>query len=151
MKCSPFMELEDSSPCSQQPTTGRYPESIESSRYSHILFKIHLNIIFPLQRSSPKMPIKLRTNVIILINVNARKHLYLSLNILSDWSSKLELHDELHFRHVSDKQQGNRILWYPRTETGPIQVILVRQKWTKYGSRERVCWASMCLSRIPVN
>lgn len=84
MKFMPFVEPEDSSPYPQELTTGPNPESIESSSYSHILFKIHLNIIVPLQPFSPKVSLKFKINVIFLININAREHLNLNLNVLSD-------------------------------------------------------------------
>lgn len=151
MKFMPFVEPEDSSPCPQEPTAGPYPESIESSSYPDILFKIHLNIIVPRQPSSHEASLKFKINVIFLVNINVWNHLNLNVNVLWYWSSNFEPYDELHFGHVSHYRQGNLILWYPHTETGPIQAILVRQKWTKYGSRELVCSSHICLSHIPVN
>jgi hypothetical protein len=47
------MEPEDSLPCTQQPTTGPYPESAEpSSPHRSLLPKVHLNVILlPTPRS----------------------------------------------------------------------------------------------------
>jgi hypothetical protein len=42
------MEPEVSLPCSQEPSTGAYPEPDQSSPYHPILSKIHFNIIHPL-------------------------------------------------------------------------------------------------------
>jgi hypothetical protein len=42
-----FAELEGCLPCSQKPATGPYPEPGEYNSHSHILFKIHFNIILP--------------------------------------------------------------------------------------------------------
>jgi hypothetical protein len=48
-----FMESEGSLPCSQNPSTGPYPEADHSSAYHPIQAKIHLNIILqPTSRSS---------------------------------------------------------------------------------------------------
>jgi hypothetical protein len=41
------MEPEGSLPCSQEPSTGPYPEPDQSSQYDSILSKIHFNIIHP--------------------------------------------------------------------------------------------------------
>jgi hypothetical protein len=41
------MEPEGSLPCSQEPSTGIYPEPDESSAYQPILSKIQINIILP--------------------------------------------------------------------------------------------------------
>jgi hypothetical protein len=35
-KFSAFMELEDSSPCSQEPATGPYPQPDESTKKQHV-------------------------------------------------------------------------------------------------------------------
>jgi hypothetical protein len=45
------MEPEGSLPCSQEPSTGLYPQLDQCSPYHPILslFKIHLNIILPLR------------------------------------------------------------------------------------------------------
>jgi hypothetical protein len=43
-----FMETERSLPCSQEPSTGPYPQPDLPSLYQLILSKIHLNIIHPL-------------------------------------------------------------------------------------------------------
>jgi hypothetical protein len=43
----PFMEPESSLPCSEQPATGLFPESDESSLHSETPFKIRFNIILP--------------------------------------------------------------------------------------------------------
>jgi hypothetical protein len=42
------MEPEGSLPCSQEATSGPYPEPDRSSPYHPILFKIHFNIVHPL-------------------------------------------------------------------------------------------------------
>jgi hypothetical protein len=42
-----FMEPEGSLPCSQEPSTGPYPEPDQSSPYHHILSTIHFNTIHP--------------------------------------------------------------------------------------------------------
>jgi hypothetical protein len=47
------MEPEGSLPCSQEPVTGPYPESDQSSPYHLILFKINFNIILPLRLGLP--------------------------------------------------------------------------------------------------
>jgi hypothetical protein len=41
------MEPEDSSPCSQQPSTGPYPEPDRHSPHHRILSKIYFNIVHP--------------------------------------------------------------------------------------------------------
>jgi hypothetical protein len=41
------MEPEVSLPCSQEPSTGPYPEPDRSSPYHPILSKIHFNIVHP--------------------------------------------------------------------------------------------------------
>jgi hypothetical protein len=41
------MEHEGSLPCWQQPSTGPYPETDQSSPYHAILFKIYFNIVYP--------------------------------------------------------------------------------------------------------
>jgi hypothetical protein len=46
------MESESSLLCSQEPSTGPYPEPDQSSPYHPILSKIHFNIITPTSRSS---------------------------------------------------------------------------------------------------
>jgi hypothetical protein len=43
-----FIEPEGSLPCSQEPSTGLYPESDQSNPYDPILSKIHFNIVHPL-------------------------------------------------------------------------------------------------------
>jgi hypothetical protein len=46
------MEPEDSLPCSQEPSTGPYPEQKQSSAYHPILSNIHLNVVHtPMSRS----------------------------------------------------------------------------------------------------
>jgi hypothetical protein len=42
-----FMEPKVSLPCSQEPSTGPYPEPDQSSPYHPILSKIHFNIFLP--------------------------------------------------------------------------------------------------------
>jgi hypothetical protein len=42
-----FMEPEGLLPCSQEPSTGPYPEPDQSTSYHPILSKIHLNIVHP--------------------------------------------------------------------------------------------------------
>jgi hypothetical protein len=42
-----FMELQGSLPCSQEPSTGPYPERDRSGPYHPILSKIHFNIAHP--------------------------------------------------------------------------------------------------------
>jgi hypothetical protein len=41
------MEPEGSLPCSQEPSTGPYPQPDQSSPYHTILSKIHFNIVVP--------------------------------------------------------------------------------------------------------
>jgi hypothetical protein len=41
------MEPEGSLPCSQEPSTGLYPEPDQSSPYHTILSKININVILP--------------------------------------------------------------------------------------------------------
>jgi hypothetical protein len=41
------MEPDGSLPCSQDPSTGPYPEPDQSSPYQPILSKIHFNIVHP--------------------------------------------------------------------------------------------------------
>jgi hypothetical protein len=41
------MELEGSLPCSQELSTGPYPEANKSSPYHPILTEIHFNIVQP--------------------------------------------------------------------------------------------------------
>jgi len=41
------MEPESLLPCLQQPTTGPYPDTDESSPHPYTLFKVHFNIILP--------------------------------------------------------------------------------------------------------
>jgi hypothetical protein len=48
------MEPDGSSPCSQKPTTGTYPEQDESSPYLPTFLQIHFNIMFPLTPRSSK-------------------------------------------------------------------------------------------------
>jgi hypothetical protein len=43
---SNFKELEGSSPCSQEPSTGPYPEPVRSSPY-HPILSLHFNIVHP--------------------------------------------------------------------------------------------------------
>jgi hypothetical protein len=46
---SNFKEPKGSPPCSQEPSTGPYPDPVQSSPYHPILslFKIHFNIVHP--------------------------------------------------------------------------------------------------------
>jgi hypothetical protein len=49
------MKHEDSLLCSQEPTSGHYPEPDEPNPHPHtIFFKIHFNITLPSTSMSPK-------------------------------------------------------------------------------------------------
>jgi hypothetical protein len=52
-KVLPFTELRSSSPCSQNPYFGPYPERVKSGPYSHSLFKTRFNIILPSTLNPP--------------------------------------------------------------------------------------------------
>jgi hypothetical protein len=41
------MKPESSLPCSQEPSTGPYPESDQANPYHPILSKVHFNIVQP--------------------------------------------------------------------------------------------------------
>jgi hypothetical protein len=72
MELSPFWEAafmgpEDSLPCSQQPSTGPYPEPNQSSPYHPISSKIHFNVFFTYVRlglSSGLFPSGFLTNIL---------------------------------------------------------------------------------------
>jgi hypothetical protein len=51
-----FMEHDGSSPCSQHPVIGLYPERNKSRPYPHSLFKIHFNIILKFMYQSSTGP-----------------------------------------------------------------------------------------------